>query len=366
MTRDKRSRWFWVSLLALLLAFSLTAGCGDDNKKTSGTADEVLKKQQAEQAAGDSVAAPEGTPLPMAEGEDPIAPPPAPTEYTAPSASAATSSDPGTVVRQALNLVRRGQYEQAINKAKAALRRNEKYVPAMVVMSRAYYHLGKMEFTESVCDIALEIDGNTGECFNLKGFVALKNKNEPLAMKHFEKATQVMPALGPAWLNLGVQYIKVKNYSAAVPVLERAASLMANRPTAHLNLGSAYRGAGQSDPATLAKAKASYDKALQLKSKYPIAYFNLGILFLDAPSYPGMNKLQQLNTAIAHFTKYKRQMTYINKNDPVDGFIKEAQKAYEREQKRIVREKKRSARNAAKKAKAAEKAAAQPAAQPAN
>jgi len=365
MTKKNRARWFWVPLYALApLALALAPGCGDDNKKTSGTADEAIKKQRTEEAQ--STAEPEGTAPPVEEGETPIAPPPAPTENTAPQAAAASGA-PGAEVAQAVNLLRGGKYEQAINQAKAALRRNEKYVPAMVVMARAYYHLGKMEFCESVCDIALEINPNTGECYNLKGFVALKNDNDPLAMKHFEKATQVKPDLGPAWLNLGVQYIKVKNYTAAVPVLERAVSLMGNRPTAHLNLGSAYRGAGQSDPAMLAKARASYQKALQLKANYPIAQFNLGILFLDAPSFPGMDKLQQLNTAIAHFTKYKRQVTYLNKNDPVDTYIKEAQKAYEREKKRIEREKKRAARAAAKKAKAQEKPAAQPAqpAQPA-
>jgi Tfp pilus assembly protein PilF len=247
-------------------------------------------------------------------------------------------------VRNALLLVRRGKYEAAIRQAKSALRRDEKYVPAMVVMSRAYLHLNKLEFSESICDIALSINGNTGECYNIKGFIALKDKNDPLARAHFEKATQVQPSLGPPWLNLGAQYLKVKNYRAAIPALETAVSRMPSRPEAHLNLGSAYRGDGK-----LVKAQQSYKKALQLKgNNYPSAYFNLGILFLDAQKYPGMDTLQKLNTAVAYFNKYKQQMTYLKKDDPVDAYIKEAQKKYEREQKRREREAKRRARAKAK------------------
>ena len=65
--------------------------------------------------------------------------------------------------------------------------------------------------------------------------------------------------------------------------LETATRLMSTRAEAHLNLGSAYRGEKKS-----VKAYNSYRKALSLRATYPAAYFNLGILFLDAQTYPGM------------------------------------------------------------------------------
>lgn len=276
--------------------------------------------------------------LPLLPGGDARAQPKSPK-----AATPAAAPPPTGLVRSALLQVRRGKYEDAIRSSKSALRRDEKYVPAMVVMARAYYHLNKLEFANSICGIALAIRTNIGECYNIQGFIALKNKNDPMAKAKFEKATKVQPGFGPAWLNLGAQHLKTKSYSRAIPVLETAARLMNNRPEAHLNLGSAYRGERQ-----VVKAYNSYKKALTLRPTYPAAYFNLGILFLDAQTYPGMDTLQQLNQAVAHFNKYKQQMSYLSKDDPVDGYIAEAQKKYKREQKKRERAAKRKAREAAR------------------
>jgi tetratricopeptide (TPR) repeat protein len=339
-------------ILAALLGMAL-GGCGGDEKKESGTADEFLKKEKAKQAEKEKAEAAkkekvaEAKPKADEKKEPTPAPPPtpAPTEPAVPDKAAPI---PTAEVQNALALVRRGQYEQAINQAKAALRRNEKYAPAMVVMARAYFQLGKSEFAESVCDLALSIDATQGDCHIIKGFVALKNDNDPVAREQFEKATKAKPGLGAGWLNLGVQYLKVKNYTAAITALEEAVRLLPSRPDAHLNLGSAYRGAGAQDQLT--KAQASYTKALQLKPNYPAAYFNLGVLFLDAATFPGMTKLQQLNTAVTHFNSYKRAQPRLPADDPVDGYIKQAQKDYERETKALQREAQRKAREAAKKA----------------
>jgi tetratricopeptide (TPR) repeat protein len=148
-------------------------------------------------------------------------------------------------------------------------------------------------------------------------------------------------------------YLKAKNYAAAVPVLERAVQLMPNRAEAHLNLGAAYRGAGQ-----LVKAQMSFNQALRLRPTYPAAQFNLGVLFLDAPSFPGMDYLQQMNRAVAYFNAYKQQVTYLPKDDPVEDFIAEAQKKHKRKVKDIEREKKRRAREARRQQREAAKKAA--------
>jgi len=346
-------KWTWiVAVLAAALLLGAAACGGSDEKKESATADETLKKEKAKAAGkggAEKAAAPEkvakATPEAAAGDKKAPAPAPAPEPEEAPDKAAPI---PQAEVANAVAFVRRGQYEQAIVQAKAALKRNEKYAPAMVVLARAYYQLNKNELAEAVCDIALQIDSSQGECYVIKGFVALRNDNDPGAKDLFEKATKARPGLGAGWLNLGVQFLKVKNYTAAITALEEAARLMANRAEVHLNLGSAYRGAGS--PEQLSKAASSFTKALQLRPNYPAAYFNLGILYLDAQAYPGMTKLQQLNMAVSHFNSYKRVVSTLPKDDPVDGYIKEAQKAYEREQKALQREAQRKAREAAKKA----------------
>lgn len=330
-------------MLAILSIAALVCACGgSDTKDESTTPKKQIAAGKAEQTPAEGAPAGQGAPPPPVAqvAAQATANPQAP----APDHAAPSGAPPTDLVRDALLSVRQGKYEAAIRQSKSALQRDEKYVPAMVVMARAYFHLNKLEFAESICDIALSINAKTGECYNIKGFIALKEKNDPQARAHFEKATQVQPSLGPPWLNLGAQYLKVKNFSAAIPALETAVARMPERPEAHLNLGSAYREAGQ-----LVKAQNSYKKALQLRgNNYPSANFNLGVLFLDAPKFPGMDLLQQLNTAVAYFNKYKQQQTYLGKNDPVDGYIQEAQKKAEREQKSREREQKRKAREQAK------------------
>ena len=263
-------------------------------------------------------------------------------------AQAKRGSAPSGLVRSALQSVHRGQHEAAIRQCKQALRRDEKYTPAMEVMARAYYQLGKTEFAAAICDIALGIDPRSAKCHNLKGFVALKEKDPPRALLSFKKATDVNSEFGPGWLNLGAQYLEVKNYRAAVPALEQAVRLMPNRAEAHLNLGAAYRGVGE-----LSKAQQALNRALKLRSNYAKAYFNLGVLFLDAEKFPGLDKLKQLHIATANLNKYKQLRRSRNTKDPVDTYLDSAQREIRREQRRIEREKKRKARDAAKAAKAA-------------
>jgi len=261
------------------------------------------------------------------------------------AAPGAPPARPNNIVRTAMAMVRRGQYEGAILQCKTALRRNEKFVPAMEVLARAYFHLGKTEFADSVCDMALKLEQRSGRCYNLKGFIALKQEQGELALALFKKATDVDADYAPGWLNLGAQYLRVKNFDKAVPTLERAVQLMGNRPEAQLNLGAAYRGAGK-----VLKADQAFKKALRLRPGYPAAWFNLGILYLDAPQFPGMTGLQKLQTSIAYLNKYRSGGGFRDAKDPAEEYIKAAQKAMKKEERRLKREAKKRAREAEKKA----------------
>ena len=48
------------------------------------------------------------------------------------------------------------------------------------------------------------------------------------------------------------------------------------------------------------------NQALKLRPNYAKAYFNLGVLFLDAEKFPGLDKLKQLQIATANLNKYKQ------------------------------------------------------------
>src|SRR5207248_8191349 len=89
-----------------------------------------------------------------------------------------------------------------------------------------------------------------------------------------------------------------------------------------------------------------YKQALQLAPNYPDAFFNLGILYLDAKAMEGMDRVLQLQTSINYLNRYKQVASYnLRADDPADGYVREAQKAIESETKRLERVKKQQQRN---------------------
>ena len=85
------------------------------------------------------------------------------------------------------------------------------------------------------------------------------------------------------------------------------------------------------------RRRQAYKRATQLDPNYADAYFNLGILYLDAKQMPGTDLVTKLNTSINYLNKYKQLAGYrLTKDDPADTYIAEARTGIEREQKRIA------------------------------
>lgn len=254
--------------------------------------------------------------------------------------------DPSENSNRAADDLKRGRYEDAIRDAKLALGCNEKHVPSMVTMAKAYYFLRKYELSTSIIDIAKAIDANNAELYNLLGFIALSHDppDRISATAAFKKATELKEDYANAWNNLAAQYLFSKNYDGAVSAAEKAAQLSPSYAKAQLNLGSAYRGKDR-----YADADRAYKQALQLAPNYPDAFFNLGILYLDAKEFPGMDRMLQLQTAINYLNRYKQVASYnLKSDDPADNYVREAQKAIESERKRLERLQKQQQKNQAK------------------
>ncbi len=260
---------------------------------------------------------------------------------------------PTAEVKAAQKLYDARNYQGAVIQAKAALNKNERYTPAMLVMAKAYFKMGKNEWVKTLGDMMKNAGASEAErsdIYEMQGFMEVDKKNTSGAIEQFRKAAEARPDNAILWNNLGAQYLVVKNYREAGPVLEKAVQLQPTFTKAHLNLGSAYRGVKQYD-----KALAEYKQALALFPRYADAVFNLGILYLDAEKMPNMDTTAKLNTAITYLQQYKQML--IGAGQPVppetDAYIGEAQEGIKKEQKRIERQKKQEERErqrAAKKA----------------
>ncbi len=266
-------------------------------------------------------------------------------------------SDPAPDTKLANDFLKRGRYEDAIRQAKLALGRDEKHVPAMMVMAKAYFYQKKFELATSIIDLARSIDGNNAEAYNVLGFIALTrdpaNPDRISATAAFKKATELKDDYGNAWNNLAAQYLFAKNYDGAVAAAEKATESSPNFAKAQLNLGSAYRGKQR-----YAEAEKAYKRALELDSNYADAYFNLGILYLDAETMPSTDVITKFNTSINYLNRYKQVAGYrLKPDDPADSYIAEARKGIDNEQRKLQRQ---------QKAKQREQQKAAPAAAPAN
>ncbi len=259
-------------------------------------------------------------------------------------------TDPKPDTDVATEAYKKGNYERAIQQAKLALSRDEKYVPAMMLLAKSYFAQHKYELSQAIIKEAQGVDKGNAESHNLSGFIALQKDDRIAATASFKKATELDANYAAAWNNLAAQYLFAKNYDGAVESAEKSTQLAPRFAKGWLNLGSAYRGKQRYE-----ESDKAYKKALELDPNYADAYFNLGILYLDATQMPNQDLVAQWNASINFISRYKQMMgARLGKDDPSDQYMADARKSIEKEQKKQDRERKKREKEAAK--------AAQPAA----
>jgi len=245
-----------------------------------------------------------------------------------------------------------GNYAQAVETAKSALNLNERYTPAMLIMAKSFFKLGKYEWVRTLWETMQQNKASPAEAaevHQLLAFLEIEKDNLPGAIEELKNATESRPDNAIMWNNLGAMYLTAKNYPAATPALEKATQLQPNFAKAFMNLGSAYRG-----NKSYSAAQTAYERALQLFPNYADAVFNLGILFLDADRIEGFDEIAKQTRAISYLQKYQEMMSgRLSANDPSADYIVEAQEKIEKEQKRLERERKRKEREARRAAKRA-------------
>ncbi len=209
----------------------------------------------------------------------------------------------------------------AIIEAKAALAVDGTNVDAQIAIAHAYYLKRLTDTAEVILDTlynkrraAVE---NNAYLNYVYGLIYDRNNEPTRAFAAYRKAVSLDGNFASALVNLGVHQLRNKQYGDAVATFERlTSSLGRNDATTWSSLGSAYRGqAADYDPGSsnknrlLGQAETAYKRALSANQSYGPAYYNLGLLYLDADPFPdgggAMDTLVRLNRAKTYFDEYK-------------------------------------------------------------
>jgi tetratricopeptide (TPR) repeat protein len=261
--------------------------------------------------------------------------------------------------------------DRAISEAKSALLVDETSIDAMVILAHGNVVKGYYDLAEDILLKAFARGGKSNKkAFFLLGLVYENTKRPEKAPIAYQNALTLDPNYKSALMNLGVNHLGSKRYQDAVKIYERLTSeLGMDQASVWTNLGSAYRGHSNDFVNTditmrnklVLKAEESYKRAISRDKNYGNAYYNMGLLYLDADPYPvgngEMDRVKRLKNAKTYFDEYRR----LPKSDQklVDETAAVAQKLIDREEtlrkKKAERERKRKALEEKKRKRALEK-----------
>jgi tetratricopeptide (TPR) repeat protein len=240
----------------------------------------------------------------------------------------------------------------ALSEARFALQIDASSVDAAAYVAFAYYHKKQLDTAELVLDEMFKrpTAKQNANVYYVYGLVYDHTNRYDQAILAYKKAVELNPAFASALTNLGVHQLRNKQYAEAQATFERLSKEMGRNDAITLtSLGSAYRGRSGDYPAgsgdrnqLIMSAEAAYKRALSANANYGPAYYNLGLLYLDADPFPSgggaLDTLQRLNAAKSFLDQYKNAPGVDIKL--YDERMKDVQKAIKREEKRRAKTKK--------------------------
>ncbi len=208
----------------------------------------------------------------------------------------------------------------ALREAQAALAVDATSVDAVALLAHAYISKHLYDTAEVILDMLMKdrkdaAKGNA-RIFYDYGLIYDKTSRDPQAILAYTTAVQLDPNFASALVNLGTHQLANKQYTDAIGTYEKVQQLGTVDATIWVDLGDSYRGhSADYDPGSsdrdqlLLKAETAYKHGVDLDHNYGPAYYNLGLLYLDADPFPGggggMDTLVRLNKAKTYFDQYK-------------------------------------------------------------
>jgi Tfp pilus assembly protein PilF len=193
--------------------------------------------------------------------------------------------------------------------AQEALKKESDYKPAMVTIARDHYRNRRLDLSLYALQAILDgfgednppRDKNNADAHYLRGIILKEEGRKVAAMTELHEAVRLRPELVAAHVELAAYALESGNVADALPQIEWALRYDPNNVSAHLNLGDCYRLSGR-----YPEAKKEFDWVALKDSGLAQVHYDLALLYLFAPSVPGMDPKTQADTAIAEITKYQQ------------------------------------------------------------
>jgi Tfp pilus assembly protein PilF len=192
--------------------------------------------------------------------------------------------------------------------AQEALKINPDYRPAMVIIARDHYRNRRLDLALYALTAILDgfgdenppRDKDNPEAFLLRGLIMREQGKRAAAMDQFRKVVQRRPDFVEARAQLATMLLESGNASEALMLLEGAVRYDEFNIPIRMGLADTYRLLGR-----YTDAKREFEWVLQREPALPQVHYNLGLLYLFAPSIPGLTAKQQVAEAIKELKRFQ-------------------------------------------------------------
>jgi tetratricopeptide (TPR) repeat protein len=210
--------------------------------------------------------------------------------------------------------------------AQEALKLDPGCAPAMLAIARDHYRARRVDLALYALRAVLDgfgegnpaRDKSNVDARLLRATIYLEQDRRVLAMEDYKTVMGQRPDLVVPTLRYATYLLESGGARDAIPLLERVLRYDASNLGAHLSLGDANRLTGE-----YGKARQEFDWVKQQSGGLPAVHYNVGLLFLFAPSIEGMSAKEQLDTAIASLSKFKELASKAEQGD-VEELLKRA------------------------------------------
>ena len=164
-----------------------------------------------------------------------------------------------------------------------------------------FYYKGKYELALKAFDKVTELQPNDHDAWNNKGLALFKLDRYDEALKSFDKAMALKPDVCDTWNNKGFTLFELGRHDEALKSFDKAIALKPDDHAAWNNKGLALSRLGRHD-----EALKWFDKAIALKPDHPDAWFNRACFY--AIKGKKRKALSDLKKAIKIKPSYKKDV----------------------------------------------------------